>query len=462
MEQSLLALKKEKIYSDLWRLAWPVMVSMVLHTALSLVDMYWVGKLGVTAVASLSLAGNLFFMFINFAEIISIGTIALVARHWGAGEKEETMQVVHHSFWLGLAISLFFASVLLTFGSSLVNLFRVETALHQLATGYLRITGVGYLFIYTSIAFSSALQGAGDTRTPMFVLLLGNALNMVLDPIFIFGLMGLPAMGVLGAGWATLLSQVFIFLLLFYIVLSGQISPVRFKLKGLFELSFSAPLLKRILKIGVPAALQASTRPLTGMALMWLVALFGTEAVAAFGIGQRVLGFAFIMLVGLMVATSTMVGQSLGAKKEDLSREVARRAMLVGLVVQACISVLYFVFAATIMTFFGAEGTALTAGISYLKIISVGLFLGGPLFVLEGVFKGAGDTVPPMFSALVANWFIKLPCAYFLSIPLGLGSDGVWWAITVSIIAELITLTYYYSQGKWYHKDIRISKRAEG
>lgn len=458
MESSLLALKKEKIYSDLWRLSWPVMISMVLHTALGLVDMYWVGKLGITAVASLSLAGNLFFMFINFAEIISIGTIALVARHWGAGEKEEGIRVVHHAFWLGLAISLFFATVLLVFGSQLVNLFRVETALHEMATGYLRITGVGYLFIYTSIAFSSALQGAGDTRTPMLVLLLGNALNMLLDPVFIFGWFGMPAMGVYGAGLATLLSQVFIFLLLFYVVLSGKISPAGLKVKGLFALSFSFTLFKRILKIGVPAAMQASTRPLTGMVLMWLVALFGTEAVAAFGIGARVLGFAFILLVGLMVATSTMVGQSLGAEKKDLSREVARRALLLGLVVQATISILYFVFASAIMGFFGAEGAALTAGVAYLKIISVGLLLGGPLFVLEGVFKGAGDTVPPMFSAIVANWFIKLPCAYLLSIPLGLGSSGIWWSITISIIAELIMLSCYYGQGKWYEKDIRVTQ----
>ena len=458
MENSLLYLKKEKIYVDLWRLAWPVMVSMVLHTALGLVDMYWVGKLGITAVASLALAGNLFYMFINFAEIISIGTIALVARHWGAGERQEALKVIHHSFWLGLAISLFFATLLLFWGSALVSLFRVEADLQQQAAGYLRVTGVGYIFIYTAMAFSSALQGAGDTRTPMLVLLLGNLLNMVLDPILIFGWFGLPALGVLGAGWATLLSQVFMFFLLLYILLKGNISPTGIKLQGLLQLSFQIPLLKRILQVGVPAALQASTRPLTGMVMMWLVALFGTEAMAAFGIGQRVLGFAFILLVGLMVATSTMVGQSLGANKEELSREVARRALLAGLAVQVVFSLLYFFFAAWIMQFFGAKGGALTAGVSYLKIISLALLLGGPLFVLGGVFKGAGDTVPPLYSSLAANWLIKLPAAYFLSLPLGMGYVGVWWAISLSIVGEVIILAWYYRQGRWARREVRVKE----
>ncbi len=458
MENSLLHLKKEKIYVDLWRLSWPVMISMVLHTALGLVDMYWVGKLGITAVASLSLAGNLFFMFINFAEIISIGTIALVARHWGAGEREEGLKAVHHSFWLGLCLSLVFASLLLFGGASLVNLFRVEPDLHLQATGYLRITGIGYIFIYTSMAFSSALQGAGDTRTPMFVLLLGNALNMALDPVLIFGWFGLPALGVLGAGLATLLSQGVMFLLLLYILLTGRFSPTGMKLEGLLRLSFQPALLRKILQVGVPAALQASTRPLTGMVMMWLVALFGTEAMAAFGIGQRVLGFAFIVLVGLMVATSTMVGQSLGAGKADLSREVARRAILGGLLVQLVFSSLYFLFAAEIMLFFGAEGGALTAGISYLKIIALALLVGGPLFVLGGVFKGAGDTLPPMFSSLVANWLVKLPLAYLLSLPLGLGYTGVWWAITISIIAEVVILAHYYRLGRWSSREVRVEK----
>jgi putative MATE family efflux protein len=461
LENSLLYLKKEKIYVDLWRLAWPVMISMVLHTALGLVDMYWVGKLGITAVASLSLAGNLFFMFINFAEIISIGTIALVARQWGAGEREESLKVVHHSFWLGLGISLFFAGLLLLQGSALVHLFRVEEALHRQATGYLRITGIGYIFIYTSMAFSSALQGAGDTRTPMLVLFLGNALNMALDPVLIFGWFGLPALGVLGAGLATLLSQVVMFLLLLYILLTARFSPTGLKLQGLLRLSFQPLLLKKILQVGVPAALQATTRPLTGMVMMWLVALFGTEAVAAFGIGQRVLGFAFIMLVGLMVATSTMVGQSLGAGHGDLAREVARRGLLVGFFIQVAFSSLYFVFAAEIMRFFGATGGALAAGISYLQIISLALLLGGPLFVLGGVFKGAGDTVPPMVSSLLANWVVKIPGAYILALPLGLGYDGVWWAISISIVAEVIFLAYYYRQGLWALREVRVERERQ-
>ncbi len=456
MQQSLLTLRKENIYSDLWRLAWPVMISMVLNVVLGLVDMFWVGRLGTTALASLALAANLYWLFIGLADIIAIGTVALVARYQGAGEMKEVLQVVRHSFWLALVIALFLVGFILFFGYSLIGLFRVEEDLHRQATAYLQITGVGFIFIYTGMAFSSALQGVGDTRTPMLILFFVNLINMCLTPVFVFGWFGFSAMGVFGAGLATFISQIVSFFLFFYVICTGKVSKSGLKISGFFRFSIQKAFFTKILQIGVPAALQAATRPITGLIMMWIVALFGEEAMAAFGIGQNMLGFTFIFLVGLMVATSTVIGQSLGAEKEDLAKEVARKAIFLGLLVQAVIAILYYIFAFFIMRLFGADAAVTTVGVSYLRIVSIGLLVGGPLFALGGIFKGSGDTMPPMLSAIVGNWMIKLPCALLLALVLDLGVGGVWWAINASIIAELGMLIYYYRRGAWFKKEIRI------
>ncbi len=456
LQQSLLTLRKESIYGDLWRMAWPVMISMVLHVTLGLVDMFWVGRLGTTSLASLALAANLYWMFIGVGEIIVIGTVALVARYQGAGETKEVLQVVRHSFWLALLVALFLVGFIFLFGHSLIGLYRVDDALHRQATAYLQITGVGIIFIYTGMALSSALQGVGDTRTPMLILFFVNLINMCLTPVFVFGLLGFSAMGVFGAGLATFISQAISFFLFFYVIYTGKVSKSGLKIRGFFRFSPQKAFFKKILQIGVPAALQAATRPVTGLIMMWIVALFGAEAMAAFGIGQNMLGFTFIFLVGLSVATSTVIGQSLGAGKEDLAKEVARKALWLGLLIQVVIATLYYIFAPLIMRLFGADAAVTAIGVSYLRVVSIGLLVGGPLFVLGGIFKGSGDTVPPMFSAIVGNWLIKLPCALLLALVLDLGTNGVWWAINASIVAELGMLVYYYRRGAWSKKEIRI------
>ncbi|NLA26820.1 MAG: MATE family efflux transporter, partial [Firmicutes bacterium] len=390
--EKLVTLDRGKIYQDLWRLSWPVMIFMVFQTTLELVDLYWVGYLGTDAVAALSLSNSLFWMLFTFSDLISISTLALVARYRGAGDTGNVAVVARHSFWLAGFISIAVTVLILGLSNTFISLYSVEPQVHEMAVLYLKIIGVSMLFAYSGMAMGAVLQGVGDTRTPMIILVTTNIINIVLDPILIFGLLGAPKMGILGAALATLLARAVGFACMFYILISGKISPSKLRVPGLLKLKFKAAYFKRLIGIGLPAFMQTLTRPLTGLVLMWLVALFGTGAIAAFGIGMRVLGLSFILLSGLTVGTSTMIGQSIGAARRSLTLEIIRKAMLLSLAVQVGMTALCFFAAPHIVGLFTGDPVALELGINYLRIISACMILMGPFHIIDAVFKGSGYT----------------------------------------------------------------------
>jgi len=312
--KQLVTLKKENIYRDLWRLSWPVMVFMVFQTSLELVDFFWVGMLGTEAVAALSLSHNIFWMLFTFSHLITVSALSMTSRYRGSGDLSGVKEVVRHTFWLAIIMSALVVAFIFTLGDPILSLYQVNPEIHSMALLYLQVAGSSFLFLYVSVGLAFCLQGIGDSFTPMGILIFTNIINMVLDPILIFGWLGLPALGILGAATASLLARAIGFSLILFVVMSGKISPSGLKVPNLFSLRLSAAYFKEKLKIGFPASLQGMTRPITGAIMMWIVALFGTEPVAAFGIGLRLLSFCFILITGLNMGTATMVGQSLGAK----------------------------------------------------------------------------------------------------------------------------------------------------
>ncbi len=442
--EKLVSLEKENIYADLWRLSWPVMLFMVFQSSLELVDFFWVGRLGTDPLAALSLSHSIFWMLFTFSQLITVSTLSLVSRYQGNSDPEGVHRVVRHSFWISILMSLVVITFIFAFGGSVLSLYDVEREVYDQALIYLQVAGVGFIFLYGSVALAFALQGVGDSFTSMGILILTNIINIILDPILIFGWLGFPAMGISGAALASLIARALGFFAILYVVLSGRLSPSKLKISGLFKPVLSGQLIKRIFKIGLPACLQGITRPITGAVMMWIVALFGTEAVAAFGIGLRLLSFCFIMIAGLNMGTATMVGQSLGAKLKEITEEVIRKSMKLALSIQTIMAVVAFALAPLIMGLFTNDQAVIDMGNSYLRLIAPALVVMGPLHVIAAVFKGAGFTMPHMVSAIIANWIVKIPLALLLSLVLNLDTNGVWMAISLSIFAELGILLFWY------------------
>jgi putative MATE family efflux protein len=298
MEETTYIDLQESTIKNIWRIAWPVMVSSVLATTLTTVDMFWIGKLGAREVAAVALSGSVWFVVVSFAQVIAAGTLALVARYAGGGRSADLSLAIEQSLLLALMVAAPIGGLGWRFTPVILKFFGAEAAVLALGIPYLQVLFSGAIFVYLSIVAFTTMYALGDTRTPMRITMVTTIVNILLDPLLIFGWLGFPRLGVLGAGVATLVAYGLSFSLGLGILLKrGILKFARFK--------FHPATVAKILQVGLPASLQAITRPLTGMLMFKIVAYFGTAGIAAFGIGGRALGLMFIYLEGLGAAART-------------------------------------------------------------------------------------------------------------------------------------------------------------
>jgi putative MATE family efflux protein len=280
----------------------------------------------------------------------------------------------------------------------------------------------------------------------MFITLATNVINFVLDPLLIFGWLGLPRLGATGAALATVLSQ------------SGGLVAMAVILARRKLLTLRGPVrseaVKTILSIGVPAGLQAITRPLTGMLMMGIATRFGTAATAAFGIGLRLLQLMYIYLGGLASAGQTLVGQSLGQNKPDLALKVSNRVLWIAFLLQVAVMPVLFVLAPVLVRVFNSEPAVVRYGTEYLRVLAPLLIVLGLSTGWESAQRGAGDTRPPMVAAIVSNWLVKIPAALFFARALGLGVIGIWLGIGASIVIEAAILAVGFYRRGWLRKEV--------
>jgi len=434
------------IADGLLRLSWPMFVSALLQHCQSLIDLFWVGRLGSAAVAAVAIAGTVLMLLFPLVMGVSVGTVAMVSRAVGAGDLKAAGAAAWQSLLLaaccGLATGLAGAAT----AAGVCRLLGADATVAPLATGYLQVTFAGSFTVFLLFIASSALQGAGDTVTPMKAMVLATVLNFVLDPILIFGLGGIPRLGVAGAALATVLAQA--------IAAADLLTPLfRGRMTG-FHLDAEArrlqPLLAwRLLWIGLPSSGQMLLRSLMSLVLMRIVAGAGTAAVAAYGIGMRyhmiVLAPAFI----LGNAAATMVGQNLGAGDPGRARRAAWTATGLDLALMAAAAVLFAVAARPLIALFDPSPEVVGIGTAYLRTVSPFYLFTALAIVLGRALMGAGDTVGPMVCTLIGLWGVQVPLAVWLSRILTPSTQGVWWAIAVAVTIHGLLVAAWFETGRW-------------
>ncbi|MFA4844167.1 MAG: MATE family efflux transporter [Candidatus Margulisiibacteriota bacterium] len=425
-----------------WVLAVPMMIGNLLQTAFNLVDMAWVGRLGPDALAAVSMSGSILMVLMFVMIGVGVGTTALVARAIGAKEKAQADHFAMQSLVLGLIGSVFFGLIGYFISPFLLTLLGADPTVASLGTGYLQIMFIGVIVMFFMFLIAAILQGAGDAITPMVVLAISVLLNIVLDPLMIFGI-GFPKMGVNGAAWATVIAEGIGSLIALEVLLHGR-SRVQVKLA---DLRIDWPVMWRILKIGLPASVQMSLRGLMGIALIAIVAKFGMAAVAAYGVGLRLNMLAMMPGFALANAAGTLVGQNLGAKKPE--RAVTSSWLAVGyyLVISILLGVLFLVFPERLMMVFNEQLQVISIGAELLRYTAAGLPFVVVGLVLGRSLNGAGDSLPPAVFTLIALWFIQVPLAFYLSGTMGL--TGIWVAILIAqIVLALLTFAWFQA-GFW-------------
>jgi putative MATE family efflux protein len=438
-------LTRGSLVKHLFVLSWPTVLAMSLQTSYNLVDIFWVGRVGPTAIAAVSLAGVVFFVILAIGQTLGSGAVAMIARYYGAKQFAKVEHVLGQAVLLSTMVAFGSGAIGIVFCREIVSMLGGRAEVLELGTEYLRIVSVGFIFQLLMFCVNYSFRGIGDMRTPMFMMIASTVLNIVLDPIMILGMGPFPRMEVRGAAYATMIAKLVGFLLGFTMLVVGR-SGIRFKIREAWPLE--RVVVKGLLAIGVPVGVSYGLMALSGLVVFRLAARFGAQAIAALGIGMRVIQIASLPVVGIGIATTTLVGQNLGARKTERVEETAYQSMAVSSAIMILLGLVFFFNSSRLVGVFTNHVDVIRTGATYIKIASVYLLFIGLTTSMTGSFRGSGYTLPPMFAALV-KLVLLFGLSYLLSDVTGIGVDGIWWAMLISYGIEAVIVGVWFSRGEW-------------
>ena len=433
------------IIKTLFILAWPIMIGNTMQVVYNLADTFWLGKLGAQAVAALSIGFPIVFLLISIGGGITVAGTTLVAQYTGADDEENANLAAGQILIFVTSLAVILSIIGYIFNMNILQLMGAPKDIIYDAEAYLDILFAGIPFMFAFFIFSALLRGYGDTRTPMQMMIGSTLLNILLDPFLIFGWGFFPKLGVQGAAYATVFSRTVAGIIGIYILIKGNkgISLSKKTLKPDFKM------IKKIIKIGLPSAGESSIMALGITVLMSIVSQFGTIVVAAYGIGSRILSVVIMPSQGFSRATTTMVGQNLGARKEDRAEVSAWISSAIILGILTLFGVITWIFPASIIAIFNSDPEVIEVGVSFLRIVSLSFGFLGVRIVLGGSFRGAGNTVIAMILAIIVLWILRLPLAQVLANYLNLGTNGIWWSIFLSELIGAVVAAFWFNKGSW-------------
>jgi len=442
------------IIKTLFLLGWPIMVSSLLSTAYTLADTFWLGRLEESkyAVAALQISWPIIFLLISIAFGFGAAGVALVSQYTGAKKHEEAERSAGQVIFISLTFGLVFAITGFFLSPFIVHSLGLEKEVSHLAILYLRIIFFGIPFMFGSFTFGFIMRAYGDTVTPMIVDGIAVILNIILDPILIFGMFGFPEMGVLGAGLATILTQSLATIIALHLLFKGKVG-IKLKLEYLKP---EKEKIKKIFRIGIPASIGNSGTAFGFFILMYILARVpdSTVVLAAYGIGDRIINLIFISINGLSAGITTVLGQSLGADKIERAEEAVKKGILAMFFILVVCSILLVLFRTEIMKIFINNSDVVNEGANFIKCVMIGVPFFGIFSGIVAAFQGSGHNVPTMILDLSRLWALRIPLAYLLGIYFGMNSTGVWIGMALSNIVGTVIALIFFETGIWKKKVI--------
>ena len=439
------------ILKKLIKLAVPIMLANLLQMAYQLVDTFWLGRVGSGSVAAVSISFPLmFFVFALGIGIPMAGSI-LIAQLKGKKDLENVDRIATQTILFMFLMSLVLSITGYFLAPTLLKLLGAEKELLDEAVAYVRILFTGLVFVYNYITFQFILKGVGDVKTPLIIVSFTVILNTVLDPFLIMGYGPFPMLGVRGAAIATVFSQSLGSIIGFGLLLSGRLS-LHIQRRYLFP---EKDLIMKMAKLGIPATADYGVRAFGVMIMMTLVTGFGEKCIAAFGIGSQVLSMVIMPGLALSMATTTLVGQNIGAGKKERAVKGAKLSLLLTFFLFTILGIVNSIFSTEIAGIFIPEDQdVIRLGGEYIKVMGLAYGFFGLQLVLSGIFRGAGQTVSAMLVAILFFWLLRLPSAYLFINYFNMKEAGIWWSFPVSaFITAMIALLWFF-KGNWSNKKI--------
>lgn len=424
----------------IFKFALPMLLGNVFQQLYNIVDSIIVGNfLGKEALAAVGASFPIIFLFLSLIIGIASGSTIVISQYFGAKKIKEVKQTIET-----LYIFIFFASIVVSilgifFSEEIFRLLQLPEKIIPQATSYFNIFIGGVLVSFGFNGTSAILRGLGDSKTPLYFLILSTIINIVLDLVFVL----IFKWGISGVAIATVIAQGITFILaILYLNKYHQIIHI-----SIFKLKFNKQIFHKSIKIGLPTGIQQSFVALGMMALMSIVNTFGTNVIAAYSVGTRINSLASLPAMNFAAALSTFVGQNIGAKKLKRIKAGLIATLTMSSVVSIIVSIFVLLFGNFIMHLFTSDPDVIAIGKRFLIIVGAFYIIFSSMFVTTGILRGAGVTIIPMFITLFALWGVRIPVAYFLSGKIGV--SGIWWAIPAGWTMGFSLSFSYYLTGRW-------------
>lgn len=430
------------IIRSLFLLAFPIMGANILQIAYQIVDAFWVGRLGASAIASVSVSMPIMFVMISAGMGFAIAGSTLIAQYVGARDTKMVNHVAAQTMISVIGVSATLGTIGFIAAPYVLELMEVAPDVYANALKFLRVQFVGLPLAFAYFMFQSQMRGTGQVKMPLYIVAVSVGINFILDPVLIFG----AGLGVMGAALATLFSQAIAATIGMYLLFSGRYG-IHLTWRA-FRPDFA--FIKRAFNLGYPASIEQSARGLGMMVMTFLITSFGTVTIAAYGVGSNMLNVVVIPAMGFSLATSTLVGQNIGAGNIHRAERVARLAATLTFSVLSAVGLVAFTFANHIAAFFVPNDKHVIHEASvFIRTVSWSYGFIGLQFALMGVLRASGNMMTAMTISLVSQWCLQFPLAFVLSQHTRLHAHGLWWAFPVANVSIAIVSGLIFARGDW-------------
>jgi putative MATE family efflux protein len=423
----------------------PMLLGTVFQQLFSVVDSIVVGNfVGKEALAAVGASFPVIFVMVSMIIGLVMGTTVVISQYFGAGDYEKVKRAIDTMYIYSTIAGVITTIIGVLISEPLLRMLGLPENILPQAVLYLKIYLSGMLIFFGYNGTSAVLRGLGDSKTPLYFLIIATVANIIFVLLFV----AVFKWGIAGAAYATLLANAIAFGLAIY-WLNKTHKLIRIAIRGLH---FDRQIFNQSIKIGLPTGVQQTLVAIGGLALMGIVNKFGTNVIAGYSVASRLDSMALIPAMSFSQALSTFVGQNMGANKLERIRTGLIATLKMSMIVTIITSLLIVFGGHILMRLFTKDLEVIRIGDQYLTIISSFYFLFTLMFIYNGALRGAGDTLIPMFFSLLSLWLVRIPVAWYLSARMG--PSGIWWAIPVGWLIGLVLSFFYYSSGNWKKKAI--------
>lgn len=423
----------------------PMILEMVMESLFAIVDIYFVGKVSKEAVATVGLTESVITIIYSLAMGMAMAATAMVSRRIGENKTEDAAVAAVQSIFMAVSISISLGIVGFIYAEDLLRLMGGSEELVASGVGYTKILLGSNIVIVLLFILNGIFRGAGDASIAMKVLWISNGLNIILDPLFIFGIGFFPELGVMGAAVATTIGRGVGVAVQCYVLWNGK-SVIKITKK---HIVIVWDIIKKLADVATTGAGQMIIASASWIFMMRIIADFGDSVIAGYTIAIRILIFTILPSWGMANAAATLVGQNLGAKQPERAEKSVWRTSWLNTGFLVLIGIVLFIFSRPVVSLFSTEPEVVESAIVGLRIFCIGYIFYAPAMIISQAFNGAGDTRTPTVINIICFWLTEIPLGYFLAKTAGWGPEGVYWAIAMAEGLMAVILIYMFRKGKW-------------